>query len=83
MIAASAAAPLSTRSAVASTIATTTLTASAQERRENLAPVIAQTDRITGVYVCTLPFRSAGLRIEIEQIGRKTIVHNYGHGGSG
>jgi hypothetical protein len=48
-----------------------------------LAPIKAQTDRITGVYVCTRPFRAAGPRIEMERLGRKTIVHNYGHGGSG
>src|SRR6516225_4217085 len=48
-----------------------------------LAPVKAQTDRITGVYVCTRPFRAAGPRIEMERLGHKTVVHNYGHGGSG
>jgi glycine/D-amino acid oxidase-like deaminating enzyme len=48
-----------------------------------LAPVRAQTNRITGVYVCTRPFRAAGPRVETERLGEKTIVHNYGHGGSG
>jgi glycine/D-amino acid oxidase-like deaminating enzyme len=48
-----------------------------------LAPVKARIDRITGVYVCTRPFRAAGPRIETERMGHKTIVHNYGHGGSG
>ncbi|QRN54806.1 FAD-dependent oxidoreductase [Dyella caseinilytica] len=48
-----------------------------------LAPIRAQTDRITGIYVCTRPFRAAGPRIEMETLGNKTIVHNYGHGGSG
>jgi glycine/D-amino acid oxidase-like deaminating enzyme len=48
-----------------------------------LAPIKAETDRITGVYVCTRPFRAAGPRIEMERLGRKTIVHNYGHGGAG
>ncbi|MBB6245043.1 FAD-dependent oxidoreductase [Rhodanobacter sp. A1T4] len=48
-----------------------------------LAPIRAQTDRITGVYVCTRPFRAAGPRIETQRLGEKTIVHNYGHGGSG
>jgi glycine/D-amino acid oxidase-like deaminating enzyme len=48
-----------------------------------LAPVRAQVDRITGVYVCTRPFRAAGPRIELEKLGDKAIVHNYGHGGSG
>src|SRR5579859_4550553 len=48
-----------------------------------LAPIKAKTDRIIGVYVCTRPFRAAGPRIEMEKLGHKTIVHNYGHGGSG
>jgi glycine/D-amino acid oxidase-like deaminating enzyme len=48
-----------------------------------LMPVKAQVDRITGVYVCTRPFRAAGPRIEMERLGHKTLVHNYGHGGSG
>ncbi|MGH8158978.1 MAG: FAD-dependent oxidoreductase [Rhodanobacter sp.] len=48
-----------------------------------LAPVRAEVDRITGVYVCTRPFRAAGPRIETERLGDKTLVHNYGHGGSG
>ncbi|GAB2585818.1 FAD-dependent oxidoreductase [Dyella jejuensis] len=48
-----------------------------------LAPIKAQTDRITGVYVCTRPFRAAGPRVEAEKLDHKTIVHNYGHGGSG
>jgi hypothetical protein len=48
-----------------------------------LAPIRASVDRITGVYVCTRPFRAAGPRIEMQKLGGKTIVHNYGHGGSG
>ncbi|QNK02986.1 FAD-dependent oxidoreductase [Dyella telluris] len=43
----------------------------------------ANTDRITGVYVCTRPFRAEGPRIETQKLGKKTVVHNYGHGGSG
>ena len=48
-----------------------------------LAPIRASVDRITGVYVCTRPFRAAGPRIETERLDHKTIVHNYGHGGAG
>ena len=48
-----------------------------------LAPIKAKADRITGVYVCTRPFRAAGPRVELERLGHKAIVHNYGHGGSG
>ncbi|GFE97454.1 MULTISPECIES: FAD-dependent oxidoreductase [unclassified Gluconobacter] len=47
-------------------------------------PVIrARTDRVDRITVCLRPFRAAGPRLEVEQVGRKTVVHNYGHGGSG
>lgn len=49
----------------------------------DIAPIRASVDRITGVYVCTRPFRAAGPRIETERLDHKTIVHNYGHGGAG
>jgi glycine/D-amino acid oxidase-like deaminating enzyme len=48
-----------------------------------LAPLRAGTDRITQITVCTRPFRAQGPRVEAEPLGRKTLVHNYGHGGSG
>lgn len=48
-----------------------------------LHPIRASPDRIVAISVCTRPFRPQGPRIEAERIGRKTVVHNYGHGGSG
>jgi len=48
-----------------------------------LPPLHASPDRITRITVCTRPFRAEGPRLDLEQIGTKTIVHNYGHGGSG
>lgn len=48
-----------------------------------LAPIIASPDRIIEMNVCTRPFRPQGPRIESERMRRKTVVHNYGHGGSG
>lgn len=50
---------------------------------KTLSPIIASPDRIIEMNVCTRPFRPQGPRIESERIGRKTVVHNYGHGGSG
>ena len=47
------------------------------------APLRASTDRITQITVCTRPFRAQGPRLDVERLGQKTIVHNYGHGGSG
>jgi len=49
----------------------------------NIPVIRARADRIDRVTVCLRPFRAAGPRLEVEQVGRKTVVHNYGHGGSG
>jgi glycine/D-amino acid oxidase-like deaminating enzyme len=43
----------------------------------------AELDRIFRVTVCLRPFRAAGPRLDVEKVGEKTVVHNYGHGGSG
>jgi FAD dependent oxidoreductase len=49
----------------------------------NFLPLRASIDRVTRITVCTRPFRAQGPRLDSEQRGRQTIVHNYGHGGSG
>jgi glycine/D-amino acid oxidase-like deaminating enzyme len=46
-------------------------------------PLRASMDRVTQITVCTRPFRAQGPRLDVERLGQKTIVHNYGHGGSG
>ncbi len=48
-----------------------------------LMPIRAEADRIFRVTVCLRPFRAAGPRLDVERVGDKTVVHNYGHGGSG
>src|ERR1700736_3084506 len=48
-----------------------------------LSPLRASVDRITRITVCTRPFRAQGPRLDVEKVGGKTVVHNYGHGGSG
>ena len=48
-----------------------------------LSPLRASVDRITRISVCTRPFRAEGPRLDGEKVGTKTVVHNYGHGGSG
>ena len=48
-----------------------------------LVPIRAHADRIFRITVCLRPFRAAGPRMDVERIGDKTVVHNYGHGGSG
>lgn len=51
--------------------------------RPSLAPLITHPGRISRITVCTRPFRPQGPRIEVEAVGGKRVVHNYGHGGSG
>lgn len=51
--------------------------------RPVLAPLITDPGRITRITVCTRPFRAKGPRLEVETVGAKRVVHNYGHGGSG
>lgn len=48
-----------------------------------LVPIQARPDRIIKITVCTRPFRAQGPRMEVERIGGQTVVHSYGHGGSG
>jgi D-amino-acid oxidase len=48
-----------------------------------LMPIRAEVDRLFRVTVCLRPFRAAGPRLDVEKVGDKTVVHNYGHGGSG
>ncbi|PSR55623.1 FAD-dependent oxidoreductase [Adhaeribacter arboris] len=40
-------------------------------------------DRIIKETVGLRPYRLSGPRLDVEMLGQKTIVHNYGHGGSG
>lgn len=59
-------------------------------------PILSQNaliiERLTGVDIrkCSMQAayglrstRKAGVRVEAEQVGGKTVIHNYGHGGSG
>lgn len=49
----------------------------------SLIPLMLTEDRLMRITVCTRPFRTAGPRLEAEQVDDKVLVHNYGHGGSG
>lgn len=78
---------LSRRSLLAGAGAATLLSACATPRpfaaSEALPVLRATPDRITKITVCTRPFRAEGPRLETERLKSKTIVHHYGHGGSG
>ena len=63
--------------------ATTPKTAQPGFARPPLAPLRMEVERLTHITVCLRPFRAAGPRLDVETIGAKRVVHNYGHGGSG
>ena len=82
-VGASAALPLATAVADEKPLAMPSAADRAASDPLSLPRVRATPDRIISLTVCTRPFRESGPRIESEKLGRKTIVHNYGHGGSG
>ena len=47
------------------------------------APVRSSMSRVTRTQVGLRPYRPQGYRLEAEQMGDKTVIHNYGHGGCG
>lgn len=56
------------------------LTASLQRR---FAPVKVARNRIIREVVGLRPYRAAGFMVGAERVGRKLLIHNYGHGGAG
>ena len=48
-----------------------------------IIPIRVSPPEVFRTTVCLRPCRGAGPRIESEEVGRKQVVHNYGHGGSG
>src|ERR1700679_1353117 len=56
-------------------------TGSDAERR--FAPVRVSRDRLIREIVGLRPYREEGFVLDIEKVGRKTVIHNYGHGGAG
>ena len=48
-----------------------------------LVPVQASWERIIRTTVGLRPHRDAGFLLRAEKLGDKTLIHNYGHGGSG
>jgi hypothetical protein len=53
------------------------------DRPPALVPIRAHADRIYDIRCCIRPFRTKGPNLSVEQVGDATVVHNYGHHGSG
>ncbi len=49
----------------------------------NLAPAHVSWDRIIRTTVALRPYRESGFVLRAERLDDKTVIHNYGHGGSG
>lgn len=48
-----------------------------------LLPMRLTPDQLVDMKCCLRPLRAAGPNLSTETVGRKLVVHNYGHGGSG
>lgn len=59
--------------------------AGATERRayRRLSRVLVAEDRVIRHVAGLRPYRRNGFRLEVESLGDKTLIHNYGHGGGG
>ena len=50
-----------------------------QQNRNSFPKVLAVPERIIRTVVGLRPFRSSGFVVRADSLGRKTIIHNYGH----
>jgi glycine/D-amino acid oxidase-like deaminating enzyme len=48
-----------------------------------LGRVLVAENRVIREVAGLRPFRRSGFRVEVEPLGEKTLIHNYGHGGGG
>ena len=52
-------------------------------KRPSLARVLVSPERVIRTVAGLRPYRPSGFVIRSEPLGRKTLIHNYGHGGAG
>ena len=52
-------------------------------RRRPPTALQVSADRVVDTVVGLRPFRRTGFRLEVERLGDKVVIHNYGHGGCG
>jgi glycine/D-amino acid oxidase-like deaminating enzyme len=50
---------------------------------KELMPVHVSPDRVVRHVAGLRPYRPSGFVVKLEEVGHKTIIHNYGHGGAG
>jgi glycine/D-amino acid oxidase-like deaminating enzyme len=55
----------------------------AEEAKKRVAKVLVSQDRIIRTVVGLRPFRPSGFVVRAEQLEKKALIHNYGHGGGG
>jgi D-amino-acid oxidase len=54
-----------------------------RSRPPRLAKVRVSRERVIRTAVGLRPFRASGFRLQAESLEKKTVIHNYGHGGGG
>ncbi|MGQ0639599.1 MAG: FAD-dependent oxidoreductase [Gemmatimonadaceae bacterium] len=55
----------------------------APRARRRLSRVNVDANRVIREVTGLRPFRRNGFRVDVESLGDKTVIHNYGHGGGG
>ena len=63
--------------------ASPSLIGTAQEFGAPYAPVLSAPSREIRTVVGLRPYRRSGFVLKRERVGRRTVIHNYGHGGCG
>jgi D-amino-acid oxidase len=57
--------------------------ASSHTLERRFSPVKIAKDRIIRTVVGLRPYRPEGFVVRVERLGKKVVIHNYGHGGAG
>lgn len=57
--------------------------ASSLKPERRFSPVKVSQDRIIRTVVGLRPYRPEGFVVRVERLGKKIVIHNYGHGGAG
>ncbi len=69
--------------ASAALVAATRAQAFALSPQRRFAPVKVSRDRVIREVVGLRPYRDEGFVVDVERLGNKILIHNYGHGGAG
>lgn len=58
-------------------------TSASSRPQRRFSPVKVSRDRVIRTVVGLRPYRPEGFVVKVERLGKKIVIHNYGHGGAG